>query len=262
MARSIESRRSLVLKGRGADVWLKRAIKSAVREEREAPRRAEPPVDPDAIPIRVLDEGEFVHYPASPDDLRAVMRALPPGTLDGLASVDLSLGASDQPRPGSIKGLEGDPFTGRPGREHPSGIFSGDHLAGYKRGRIGVYAFVYDRTHPSRTVWEVALRADMLESLVHEVAHHDDRTRRFARGRWIMARKVVNERYARRLENEWADQYVLPYVREQYPEEVDALRGWLTEQGRQGNTALCAGKCWLCALVVRLIADCLTVSSG
>lgn len=235
MSRSIESRKALIRTiDRSASLGARRAefrqrlrergskqrIKWAVREERRIAPGPRHPVDPDTIPIRVFDEGPYVHFPASVEDIRAVMCLLPPGSLDGVALVDCCLGEYDQSEPSGDDpdGPTPDPLVGRYGYEMLNGVYGGDVLAEYWHGdaRIRLYAFVYDRARPETRRWEVALRAKQLASLAHEVAHHDDRTRRFARGRWIMQRKALNERYARRLEREWAEHYVLPYVRETY----------------------------------------------
>ncbi len=57
---------------------------------------AQAPVSVESIPIRVLDAGPFVHYPAGVEDVRAVLRLLPPGTLDGLTAIRLCLGKEYQ----------------------------------------------------------------------------------------------------------------------------------------------------------------------
>ena len=51
----------------------KRCIKEGVRRERGAPPPADlPPAAAEAVPVQVVDEGRYIHYPASPDDhLRA-----------------------------------------------------------------------------------------------------------------------------------------------------------------------------------------------
>ena len=185
------------------------------------------------------------------------MRLLPPGSLDGVASVELSLGAGEQPPPDPCVGLAADPHAGRIGWEELSGVYVGDVLAYYVRGeaRIGVYAYVYDRARIECQVWEVALKAEMLASLVHEIAHHDDRTRRFARGRWIMENRALNERYAKRFQAEWTDRYVLPYVLDRYAIQVGELRAWFTALSEPAREELLhePSNCSLCSVFLRLV---------
>ena len=203
----------------------KHRVKRAVREERSITPGFVQPVDTDTIPISVRDEGPFVHYPASPDDIRNVMYLLPRGSLDGLRSVELALGSYEQDEPTETDGASPDPYVGRVSHEILPGIYAGETLAIYLTGRarIRVHAYVYDRGRPDCEAWEPVLRAAMLASFVHEVAHHDDRTRRVARGRWTMAHRRHTERYAQACENAWVDRCVIPYVRETYHHELVAL---------------------------------------
>lgn len=228
-------------------------VKRAVREERRIAPGTRCPFDPDTIPIEVFDQGPYIHYPANPEDIRAVMHLLPPGSLDGVALIELRLGDYDQPKPTGDDSdeLAPDPLVGRHGYEALPGVYAGDVLAKYLGGdaRIRLCAFVYDRTRPDCRLWEVALRAELLSTFVHEVAHHDDRTRRFARGRWIMQRKALNERYARGLERDWAERYILPYVRETYEDDVRALREWYRADGARVLAAFHdPGCCSFCRL--------------
>jgi hypothetical protein len=73
----------------------KRRIKRQVVTERHQFRYDAPPVPVDAIPIRVLDANDWVHHPATPDDIRAVLRLLPVGMVDGLSLIEMRLGRSE-----------------------------------------------------------------------------------------------------------------------------------------------------------------------
>ena len=68
-----------------------------------------------------------------------------------------------------------------------------------------------------------------------------------------MQRKALNERYARRLEREWAERYILPYVREAYAEDVRALSAWYREDGAPALAAFHEpGCCSFCRLLAAL----------
>ncbi|TMA59646.1 MAG: hypothetical protein E6J80_03400, partial [Deltaproteobacteria bacterium] len=77
----------------------KRCIKEQVKKERREVDVVPLATSPESIPIRTLDEGEFIHYPATVDDIRNVMRLLPKGVVDGLGSIEFCLGAEDQEDP-------------------------------------------------------------------------------------------------------------------------------------------------------------------
>ncbi len=97
-----------------ADLAYKRALKRQIALERSAPvLPAGPP--PDAIPIVVSDESPFLCLPASAEDVRAVIRRLPRGVLDGVRSIELCLGAEEQLDVDTDwrSPMDRDPFTGR-----------------------------------------------------------------------------------------------------------------------------------------------------
>jgi len=193
------------------------------------------PTPPASVPIRVLDEGPSLHYPASPEDIRRVLALLPPGTLDGLAAVELWLGANAQSR---LKDdwrcpLEPDPLTRRLGFTLIPGVFSGRVLGQYAPHlrRIYLMGYVYADDLPERPLWELYLRLLMLSTLMHELGHHYDWMNRRQRGRWCGGDPEKNEAYAERRQHEWVQQYVVPYLQEAYPDETAALEAWIRRHG-------------------------------
>src|SRR5436190_1132898 len=70
----------------------KRRIKEEIVEERHRGDMPLLPTPIEAVPILVQDEHEFVHYPSSPADIRAIIRRLPIGVMDGIQSITLCLG--------------------------------------------------------------------------------------------------------------------------------------------------------------------------
>jgi hypothetical protein len=214
----------------------RRRIKAQVREERrsEARRAATvvQTVDADAIPIVVRDQGTFVHYPASIDDLRSLARRLPPDALVGVSGIELRLRPSDpQPRRASTRlAVQPDPYVGRPSVKVLGGAWVPPVLAAYRRdtGRIHLFAYVFDPAWTHASAFGPVMKLAMLSSFVHELAHHDDRLRRVARGRWLMDDRDRAEAYADDTEAAWVARYVRPYVIEQCRDDLRALAVWCT----------------------------------
>jgi tetratricopeptide (TPR) repeat protein len=213
----------------------KRRIKDEIWEERQRGDMLLPPTPVEAIPILVQDEDEFVHYPASPEDIRAVMRRLPVGVMDGIQSITLCLGMDrqeDEAEPAETE-KECDPFTGRVGGELWPGVFSGHCLGVYRsaRARILLCAYVYESRMPDREIKELYLRLRMLSTFAHEVAHHFDKMVREARGRWWVESGDKAESYAETMAHQWVRRYVAPYLEEAYPEQLKALNAWHQHHG-------------------------------
>ena len=207
----------------------KRLIKQIARDQHDS---ASPmPASADGIPIRVSDEGEFIHYSAREDDIREVIRRLPAGVLDGITSIELCLGTNHQR--GIIESyMTADPMTGRIGHEMLPGVYTGACLGVYYRNRpqISVFAYVYEPSMPNRDVWEIILRLGMLSTFVHEAAHHFDTAMR--RGsRWRGDNKDHVEIYAQCAQYDWVPKYVIPYLEERYPEEVRRFQDWVKHYG-------------------------------
>jgi hypothetical protein len=208
----------------------KHRVKRQVVTERHQIRYDAPPVSVDATPIRVLDANDWVHYPATPDDIRAVLRLLPVGMVDGLSLIEMCLGDSEQE---DEVDLDRDPYTGRRGHEVLPGCYRGQVLGQYLQSdaRIRLFGVVYDQAMANRRLWEVWLRLGMLATLVHEVGHHFDEVRRRARGRWRADQRVLVEIYAEQTEHDLIQSCVVPYLERTYPEQVAALKSWLHQYG-------------------------------
>lgn len=228
----------------GQRIWdninKKRRIKKGVAEERRREKEPLPETSPNAVPIGVKDEGPFIHYPATPQDILSVMRRLPPGACDGLKCIELYLGREvmeelgKEDDDGRFTGLNFvcDPFVGRLSHEYLPGIYRPRSLGVYHRddASIQIAAYVYDPKVRHCEFWGVLLKCHMLSTLVHEIAHHCDATQRVARGRWRMDNREKGETYAEELQKEWVDRSVVPYVQEAYPEQVQALLNWIETQ--------------------------------
>jgi tetratricopeptide (TPR) repeat protein len=187
------------------------------------------PVTADGVAITFYRRNPFARYPASEADLRAILSRLPAGVLDGLNSISLSLGTEYQ-RDKAEEWNEQDPVVGRFGDERLPGVYCGlipGVYFGYAR-RIQVYGFV--SAEPVAEPWTLYLRLHMLATLVHEVAHHEDLTKGWARDRWIGDDKHKTEWYAESRQLLWVETVVIPYLQKAYSAEVALLEKWMQER--------------------------------
>ncbi|MHC4216549.1 MAG: tetratricopeptide repeat protein, partial [Planctomycetota bacterium] len=121
-----------------------------------------------------------------------------------------------------------DPYCNRSGDEILPGIYSGSCTGSYypAKAEINLYGYVYDLGIPHRSMWELYLRLQMLMTFVHEVGHHYDFTCRISRGRWRGDSKDNIEIYAEHIQHKWLNEYVIPFLKKKYVEDVDALYSW------------------------------------
>ena len=200
-------------------------VKRLVKEARIRPQST-PIVSGAAIPITVQDKGPFVSYPASPDDLRAVLARLPPGVSSGLAGIQLGLNEAP-----AAPGLALDPFVGRLKTELFRGVYSHDVLGTYDwtSSSIHLFGYVFDPGRADRQILELYLKLKALSTFVHELAHHEDISSRAGRRQWREDSTETRETYARAMQHRWTQEHVVPYLHEAYPEAVAALLRWTEE---------------------------------
>jgi hypothetical protein len=227
-----KSRRAASLERLRKEIETKRRVKRHVKAERQGPETP-PHVPVELVPIRVRSRSPYVHFPASPEDMRGMLAALPAGIVDGLRGIELGLGlkAQEAPLEAMETAPEADPFVGRKGFEVLPGVYRGRTLARYVVAprRIEVYGVVYDPAWPDRSLWEPYLCLQMLMSLVHEVAHHYDFMHRVARGRWRADDREKIEIYAEEVQHDWTGRYVIPYLEKARPAPLARLRQWMRE---------------------------------
>lgn len=209
------------------ELKIKRDIKRQIIQE----RNQEPlcvATDPEVFPIIVLDENEFLHYPINVNDIRAILRHLPKGLLDGLKRIELKAGFGKEKEYDDLP--DPDPYTGRPGHEILPGVFQPEVLGTYFSGErvIEVYGYVYKNIQDFG-IWNVCLKIYMLTTLVHELSHHFDFQNRIGRGRWYKKEKGKIESYAEVMEYKWLNEAILPYIEETYTEDVYALNQWILQ---------------------------------
>lgn len=229
------------LAGLYAKLDRKKLIKQQVAEGRKGLRtiQAEEELitttDPAGIPILIEDKGPYIHYPATPDDLRAIMHRLPQGVCDGLSEIVLCLCDRDEPADHETPGeFKPDPYTGRIGREMLPDIWTRGFLGWYfaDPARIRLHAFVYPPEIKDRAIKEFLLKLRALSTFVHEVAHHHDFTRRQARGRWLLEEEDRKaEDYAGEMQYHWLHEVVAPYLEKAYPDEAKRFIDWVEHYG-------------------------------
>jgi tetratricopeptide (TPR) repeat protein len=210
--------------GDPGDLPRKRRIKRLAADDRARPTVA---TEGAGIPITVEAGGPLVHYPASAKDIRAVMARLPPGTTDGIGSIDLCIGAV-----GDEGDRAPDPLVGRAGIECMRGVYMRPVLGWYlgDGARVQVFAYVYDPAHPLRHVIEPYLRIRQLSTFVHEVGHHVDYATRYG-ARWCHDDEDEREAFAEERQHAWVRDVIVPYLEEEAPDEIAALRAWVVQHG-------------------------------
>jgi tetratricopeptide (TPR) repeat protein len=206
--------------------WLhQQAIRESERRLRRGGDLPPQPVNADQVPIFVDDEAPYLVHPADEDDIRAILRRLPPGSLDGLQAIRLCVDHKEARGEATVR----DPYTGRLRHEVIPGVYSSSTAGYYDRSIATIRLFGCLCDPATLGPFALLLKMDALRTLVHEVAHHFDNTFRKKRNRWDVRDK--NEMWAERIEGEQAAEIVAPYVAERYSMECKELRSWTKEHG-------------------------------
>lgn len=217
-----------------AELEMKRTTKRQRKSQRNE-NDALPITPIDAIPIEIKDKSKYLHYPAGPADIRGLLEKMPQGIVDGLSKITLCLGS---PYEHEIEGFwsdkidpECDPFLGREGSCVFDGVYRGYTFGIYylRESEIRLFGYVYDTNLKNRRMWEAYFRLGMLMTFVHEIGHHYDFSFRIAMGRWRFDDDDKIEIYAEHMQHEWARKYVIPYLKETYPQEIEQLNAWMAE---------------------------------
>jgi tetratricopeptide (TPR) repeat protein len=204
----------------------KRRMKWAMRQQLGPVPFPGVPVTADQVAISFDRRNSFARYPVSEADLRSVLGRLPLGVLDGLNGISFSLGAEYQ-RNRAEEWDEQDPVVRRFGHETLPSVYCGLILGVcfWDARRVQIYGFVSAK--PLEELWAFYLRLHMLATLVHEIAHHEDRMKGWARDRWTGDDKHKTEWYAESRQLLWVETVVIPYLQETYPAEVALLEEWM-----------------------------------
>src|SRR5437867_10845050 len=90
-----------------------------------------------------------------------------------------------------------DPYYGRPSIEIAPGVYEPVLLGLYRPlpALICLFAYVVGPEVVLSPRQKLMLKLEMLDTLVHELAHHQDRMMRTARGRWLADRRDRDEVY-------------------------------------------------------------------
>lgn len=140
------------------------------------------------IPIEIKDEGKYIHFPASKEDILGVIKRMPYNVTAGIDSINLCLGKEYMEENSENTSEETrDPFTNRICNDEEGPVFDPPILGTYYPGtcKIFIYAYVYDKEQLKLDIMEAYLRLQMLSTVAHEIAHHEDNVLRTSRGKWL-----------------------------------------------------------------------------
>lgn len=214
----------------------KRFTKWLVRQERKQELPIGDGSAADIIPIEFHKGGPFVHHMITEEEVRALLRQLPPQAIEGLSVIQFILGKEylrERHLRGELKGDETDPLTGRIGSCYLPGVYAAPILGIYRPfpTRICVHAFVYDPAQlpMPRLAMAAFLMLKSVATLLHELAHHHDRMVRVRRGRWRADRDATVENYAERMEHEWTQRWGIPLVEGRFGPGLGGLLDWVEE---------------------------------
>jgi len=226
----------------------KRRTKSHIKEERGLNETVIAGFSIDALPIEIEEQSEYLHYPASEKDIRALLERMPQGLIGGLDKITLTLGKFHQrtPEESFYAQPEEDPYLGRLGHKVFGGIYRGSCLGTYflNKNEIKLYGYIFDPVIENRQMWDFYLRIHMLQTFVHELAHHYDFANRVSRGRWRMDDRKKGGIYAETMAHQWVREYVVSYVQDAYPEEFSQLNNWMEKTiGSAIDLSLLIGDC-------------------
>jgi hypothetical protein len=226
MSRSIHANRSHGQWRRtGAFDWdsiaRKRSVKAGSRRGRDIPDEPLPITEAADVEVRVVDDSPLWFFPVSPDDVLAVLALLPRGVATGLNEIRIESGRR------AIRGIVGPCLHGRIdllGRAVyvvTHGVLAPVVLGVYETARQTIRLFGYARLSrkPLTRRQQIDLELHALTTLVHEVAHHHDRTYRMGGGRALSNYQVHAEAYALRIETRWVLEAVIPYLQRKHGDE-------------------------------------------
>lgn len=176
-----------------------RSIKQHVRQQRRARDVAMPPLDVDRVPIVIIDDGAQVQHAVTEEDLRAVMRRLPPGSLDGLHTIELHAGI-----PGT---------------------------ASYVKQRRTIRLSFHAKTKDAPGVLSIVVKLRALVAFLQEGARHFDALFRAGGSRWRTDDPLKNDGYAARKAASDARLHVIPYLQDRYAGGCQSLAQWMQQHG-------------------------------
>jgi hypothetical protein len=194
----------------------KKNVKHFVRLNRrtEIPL-AELPVTSETIIVEKIDEGPGIFYPVDEAEITEVLDLMPGGTLVGMSRVLLELGKTAGLEKVNLKIFKGtDPYFGRPSLEILPGIYSPVMCGQYqpKSGIIKLYAYILGPECEDSSFNSILMKLDMLDTLMHELAHHKDYMERVDSRRWQIFVHYKHESMIKATGKEWTQKIVIPYL--------------------------------------------------
>ncbi len=220
------------------EIWEKRRIKYEVKNERSQQKAQNLPVEsPDTIPVQFKDEEEYVHYFTTEEEVRTLLRLLPEDLTHGLQKIEFTIGKEYQKEHYKSEYDEDDlddmdPYLNRFGIEVFPNIHSGFVYGTYdpQSTVISCYAFIGSSKSEHWNFISLFLKLQILSTLFHELAHHDDYMRRTRQGRWLKHQKEKVEIYAEKFQHIWGQEILLPYLHKTYPNEIQCFEYWIKEK--------------------------------
>ncbi len=196
----------------------KSKIKRLIRTDRKSPELPFSPITSDAIGYSIDEVHPSLFFPATLADVKEVMDELPPGFLNGVSSVRFLDGEAYINAQESVEGQVFDSTLKRKSIEIEPGIYAPIVSGTYDRhsGAIQIFAYALDESVEMNETTEMALKMDMLVTLVHELSHNKDNVQRVARGLWRTDSTDKSEAYADKLTRVLFDSVVIPYVQRKY----------------------------------------------
>lgn len=176
-----------------------RSIKEHVRQQRRRRDVVMPPLDIDRLPIVIIDDDAQAHHVVIEEDLRAVMRRLPLGSLDGLHAIELCAGKAG----------------------------SGSYVKKRRTIRLAAHA----KLDEAPGVLSIVLKLRALVAFLQEGARHFDTLFRAGGSRWRSDDPVKNDGYAARKAASDARLHAIPYLQERYVSDCHHLAQWLQLHG-------------------------------
>ena len=225
-----ETQRAALLDDLEARHAHKRRMKWAMRQKLGPVQFPGAPVTADEVAISFDRRNPFARYPVSEADLRAVLEQVAVRCSRWAERYFPEPWRGVSARSGRGMGRARSRSLDASGDEHLPGVYCGLILGVcfWDARRIQVYGFVSAK--PLEAPWALYLRLHMLSTLVHEVAHHEDLMKGWARDRWIGDDKHKTEWYAESRQLLWVETVVIPYLQEAYPAEVALLEDWMHER--------------------------------
>lgn len=191
------------------------------KKSRIKSHKKEPPIQSDEIPtslenivqIDITIKDEPLFSPLSAEEITQVLTYLPPGSCNGITCVRLKNGkkyVNDHTDEFDML----DPYTATKCYELFPGIYIPMLRGMYdmQTNIIELYAYIISPTVSPTRDQLMALKFQMLKTLFHEIAHHQDRTTRIARGRWMMDNEDKAESFAEKVEAAWCKEIILPFL--------------------------------------------------